>query len=183
MSVTQAEKITGDDLDTAWQLYANAFADLVPVAAFSHLMEEDAFGDLCADPRITKFRAYDDLTGDLIGMSALTYHLNAVPLISPGYFAAHWPEHYSRRAIYWCSFVCASPGNGHAFAALAVAMRDVIRAENGIVGVDYCSYNEDARKMPEVMHTLLSGGEPGTRRARVDTQAVWMLRFDGEPVL
>jgi hypothetical protein len=94
-------------VEEAWSLYVQLFTEVDELAAQRHLMTYDEFAEVYHDPRVLKFYEFD--RGSLIGMSVLTQHLDAWPLISPRFFARRWPAHYSRQAIWYVGFVGVLP--------------------------------------------------------------------------
>lgn len=61
-------------------------------------------------------------------------------------------------------------------------MHETVSRHDGLAVMDYCDYNVDQRRLPQITDRLLGGSDPGTRSARVDAQHTWVLRFDGQPV-
>ena len=144
-------------------------------------MSEVEFEEIASDERIYKLRVFDD--GDLVGLSTFTNVLEAWPLIEPAYFAHHWPEHYQRGAIWYIGFVGARSGQAHAYRRMVTAMHEVVNRNDGLAVMDYCDYNVDHRRLPQITDRLLAAADPGTRSGQVDAQRTFVLRFDGRPVL
>ncbi|GAA2369479.1 hypothetical protein [Dactylosporangium salmoneum] len=161
MSVKIADQVDGEHRETAWTLYSEAFAELNALAVQRHLMYRHEFDDVMADPRIAKYLCLDD--GDTIrGMSIYTNDLDAVPLISPPYFARRWPQHYAERRIWYCGFVAtqADARAAAAFGELVTAMYHAAATQGGLIALDFCSRTDEVRHMSRV------AAPPLRRRAR-----------------
>lgn len=125
--------------------YLAAFAHLRTEAAARHVLEEGEFTADMADPRIVKYTAWHSPT-EPVAMATLTNELDAVPWISPDFFAARWPEHAARSAIYYLGFALAVPGRGQ-FKLLYRLLEEIARpiaAERGVLAYDVCTVNERA---------------------------------------
>ena len=60
------------------------------------------------DQRIDKYVAWEG-DGEPIGIITVTRHLDAVPWISPEYYADRYPEQWARNAVYYLGFTLAHP--------------------------------------------------------------------------
>lgn len=164
---------------SAWEMYADAFADVDTLAAQRHLMYPDEFRSVMTDIRVRKYVA---LRGsEMVGMSVMTNDLAAWPLVSPRYFARRWPEHYARRAIFYIGFICAV-GNGLLYRDLITAMYPPVIEADGIAVMDFCAHNIDTHRMPQRTHALLRRVNPAAQSGAIDAQTFWAVRFDGQPV-
>lgn len=188
MPVVQDNNLSPEETEAAWQLYANAMKVLTKRAAQRHLLNEIEFGEIAADKRIIKIRVHDD-DGTLVGLSTFTNVLEAVPLIEPAYFAHNWPDFYRRGAIWYVGFVCARGGRqAHAYRDMIMAMYALVKPNDhtdGIVAMDYCNFNVDARQIPQITEKLLRSASPAgenVRSGEVDAQRTYVVRFDGHPV-
>lgn len=177
MSITQHRSDTIPALDEAWTLYASVFAEVNQLAAQRHLMTADEFAGVYHHRQVRKFYVHD--AGELAGMSVLTQHLDAWPLISPAYFARRWPEHYQRHAIWYVGFVGVAPHHPHAFRELVGDMYAHIIGNDGIAVMDFCVYNMTRRRLPEITLKLLSTINPATTLETADAQEFVVYRFDG----
>jgi hypothetical protein len=182
MDVKVVDKVGADLLDEAWTLYFDAFEELNTLAVQRHLMWRWEFDDVMADARIRKYLALDD-TGRLVGLSAYTNDLHAVPLISPAYFRRHYPAEYAAGQVWYCEFVAVTRSgkdqpDGGAFAALVEAMwRD---ANGGIIALDMCRINADVRGMSRVVPLMLHRLAGEVRTERADEQSYWIYEFPGD---
>ena len=159
-------------------LYNNAFADLSELAVQQHLMTDDEFTEMARDPSLSKYLA---LGGDLtmLGMSVLTNRLAAWSLVAPAFFRRRWPTEYAENRIFYVGFVCTRrDAPNHVFRDLIERMYQDVIAVNGIAVMDFCTYMT-MRRIPGITHRILSGINPATTSARIDTQEFWAYRFDG----
>jgi hypothetical protein len=165
------------DLDAARTLYSDLFTGINTLAAQRHLMTDAEFAEVFYDPRILKFYVHDD-AGDLAGMSVLTQDLTAWPLISPPYFARHWPEHHERQAIWYVGFVGVRPTHPHGFRELVNGMYPYVKANRGIAIMDFCSLNTDRKRLPAITLKLLTWMNPTAGMQSIDSQNFVLYHFD-----
>ena len=177
MQVDVMTAVPAARLDELWDLYHETFAPLAVLAVQRHLMHRAEFDDLMADERVTKYVAAEGDT--VVGLATMTPHLDAVPLISPQYFAHHFPAEYERGQIFYCVFIGVRGGGAGqgVFVALQERMYDDVRPAGGRVVLDISTFNETERKLPWVVENIL-GGIAGTCVAtRLDSQSFWMYEF------
>ena len=91
-------------------LYRPAFEPLKVRSAARQVLTRGEFLEQMRDERVDKYVAWEN-GSEPIGMITLTRHLESVPWISPDYFAARYPEHWARNAIYYIGFILAHPRN------------------------------------------------------------------------
>ena len=179
MLIKVIDRITDEDLLQAlWTMYQDAFEELNTLAVQRHLMYRSEFDEVMRDTRVSKYLALRD-NGTLCGVATYTNDLDAVPLISPQYFERHWPEHYAAGKIWYIGFVAVNPedqGN-EAFASLVEEMYLVASSQNGLVGLDICTYNDDARRMSRVFRLMVSRLAENMRFNRIDQQSYWLYEF------
>jgi hypothetical protein len=177
MPVIDARTVPPDQLEEAWTLYAKRFTPLAERAAQRHLLDREEFDQICADKRVTKFRAYDG-AGRLIGLSTLTNDLDSMQdVISVPFFARRWPDEYREGRIWYVGFVCAAQSNeGRAFAELLLAMNEVRMTNDGISFQDYCTRN--ALLPTRAIEALARAGHRMMTEV-VDQQSYYLLRPAG----
>lgn len=180
MTITEQRRtpVNHPDLDQTWELYSSIFAEIDTLAVQRHLMTYAEFADVYKNPDVLKFYAYGD-AGELVGMSVLTQHLPAWPLISPRYFQRHWPEHFARQAIWYVGFVGCLPNQSHGFRTLIADMYPHVIGNDGVAVMDFCTYNILERRLPEVTLKLLNRLNPAAGMQTADTQSFILYRFDG----
>jgi hypothetical protein len=168
-------------LESAWQLYVDAFRELNTLAVQRHLMYRSEFDEVMSDQRVQKYLCLDD-AGTLCGVSTYTNDLDAVPLISPEYFERHWPDHYAAHKIWYIGFVAVHPQaqGRHVFTQLVEEMYVIPEAQNGLVGIDICSYNDHARNMSHIFRSMVERLASHVRFQRIDQQSYWLWEFPSE---
>ncbi len=173
MKIDVLDAVRDASADEAWKLYRAAFADLEALAVQRHLMYRSEFDEVMADERVQKYLALDN-DGTLLGLATYTNQLDAMPLISPAYFQRRWPEHYAAGRIWYCGFVAVAPtaqGSG-VFAELVKAMYRVAEAQDGVIGLDICRYNNEVHHLARAIRMLLGGVSGGRVSAQeADAQA------------
>lgn len=176
MTITQ-QPLTIPALESAWNLYADLFTDIDTLAAQRHLMTYAEFAEVYHNPDVLKFYTFGD-TGEPVGMSVLTRELSAWPLISPRFFARHFPEFYQRKSIWYVGFVGVRPRNLHAFRELVGLMYPYVACSQGIAVMDFCAFNTTSRRLPEVTLRLLGSMNPSAGMHTADAQSFVVYRFD-----
>jgi hypothetical protein len=168
----------GDFLEAAWQLYAEAFKDLNTLAVQRHLMYRSEFDEVMRDSRVQKYLSLRD-DGTLCGLATYTNDLHAVPLIAPEYFERHWPDHYATRRIWYIGFVAVHPEaeGSEAFAQMVEQMYLIAVTQDGLVGLDICSYNDEVRKMSRVFRVMIRRLTKEMKFTRIDQQSYWLYEF------
>jgi len=170
--------IDGDLYNAAWKLYEDAFEELNTLAVQRHMMFPNEFDEVMRDSRVSKYLALTD-DGTLVGVATYTNDLDAVPLIAPQYFERHWPEHYAARKIWYIGFVAVSPEHQgrEAFGQLVEQMYRIASTQNGLVGLDICSYNDDVRHMSRIFRLMISRTTETMKFSRIDQQSYWLYEF------
>lgn len=163
-------------------LYEEAFGPLRTRAIARQVLHPGEFQQEMTDPRIQKHvaRAPD---GEPLGLTTLTCHLETVPWISPEYFAARFPQHAERDAIYYAGFTLVAPGarQGAAFHVMIESVVRILAAERAAVGWDICSYNNSHFSFADALRTAI--GEQATVDIAVeDSQTYYTARFIGDGV-
>lgn len=178
MVVKIVERVDGDTLEDLWKLYYDAFKKLNTQAVQRHMYHRDEFDEVMANPDIQKHLCYDD-SGSLLGVSAYTNVLTAVPLLSPEYFERHWPEHYAANKIWYIVFVAVHPDaqTSPAFVEMVEQMYLIASAENGLVGLDICNFNDTVHRMSRVFRVMIKRWHPTMRFERIDQQSYWLYQF------
>ncbi|WP_432982913.1 hypothetical protein [Dactylosporangium sp. CA-233914] len=178
MAVKIADQLDSEHRETAWTLYSAAFAELNALAVQRHLMYRHEFDDVMDDPRVSKYLYLDD-DGTIRGLSTYTNDLDAVPLISPPYFARRWPLHYAERRIWYCGFVAAQADAraATAFGELVTAMYHTAATQNGLIALDFCARTDEVRHMARVVRLMLHRLSGDVHAQRIDEQQYWLYEF------
>jgi hypothetical protein len=167
--------------DAAWRFYRDAFAPLAVQAVQRHVLHEKEFDELLGDARIDKYLAVRD--GQVVGMSAMTADLDAVHLISPEYFAHHFPDLYAQRRILYCLFVGvhADPQAGK---GVFVGLQEAMYARQvgpvaGVCVLDISTWNEQERRLPWTIESIMTKVAGAASVRRLDSQSYWLYEFSG----
>lgn len=176
--IEQHRSLTGDLLNSAWELYYTAFEEIDTLAVQRHMMTWEEFSEVAYDKRVGKYVATAD--GEVIGLSTLTNDLEAWPLISPRYFERHYSADYEARRIWYVGFVCARRGprpSPTLFADLIAAMYPFVIESGGFAVMDYCSFNVTPLQLPEHANDILKQVNPTTRMREIDSQRFYTYSF------
>jgi hypothetical protein len=180
MLIKVIDQITDEEmLEAAWGLYLEAFEELNSLAVQRHLMYRSEFEEVMRDTRVDKYLALEG-DGTLVGLSCYTNNLHAIPLIAPQYFERHYPEQYHAKKIWYIVFVAVKPeAQGRdAFAQMSEQMYLVAATQNGLVGLDVCSYNDDVRHMSRVFRLLIGRlCNFNMTFKQIDQQSFWLYNF------
>jgi GNAT superfamily N-acetyltransferase len=171
MAVQVKDVVTGDLSEQAWKLYLQAFDPLRETAVQRHVMHDDEFDAVMADARVDKYLIFDG-DGELRGLGTLTNHMRAMPLVSPEYFEARWPERSAAGGVYYIGFVAVHPdshGSG-IFSELVKAMTGVVCAVDGIAILDVCRHNLTKLHLPRMISILARSWAPEVEMVDLDAQ-------------
>jgi hypothetical protein len=182
------DQVSGELLERAWRLYDEAFRDLNAMTVQRHLMTPAEFDAVMADRRVDKYLALSD-DGELLGLAPYTNDLDAVVLISPAYFARRWPQHFERRAVWYCEFVAVPGHQKGVFVDLITELYRRAEEMRGVIGLDVCRFNVEAFHLDRAIAIWLntiSGGR--VRVENADSQNYYIYETapgdtaGGEPV-
>lgn len=163
-----------------WALYEAAFAPLATRAAARQLLTRDEFIEEMADARVVKYVAYDD-ADEAVGLMTLTSDLATVPWVSPQYYAARYPEHAARDAIFYMGFTLVKPIRARN--AAWVAMSDTAMAEivkhDAVVVYDICKFNVDRLRFDKAIERVMA--PYGWFAEKIDVQSYYAAVFTAAP--
>lgn len=167
--------LDGDELELFWGLYERAFGPLRTKAAARHVLTRAEFVSEMTDPRVEKHVARD-ADGSALGLTTLTSDLSTVPWISPEYFAARFPEHAARGAIYYLGFtvVDVAVRGGTVFSDMIRSCMTEAVAAGGVCGYDVCAYNDEVLRMDAMFTRTMAGHFPITHH-RLDHQTYYAV--------
>lgn len=162
-----------------YRLYMEACEPLRTRAVARQVLTEGEFVAEMRDPRVDKYVAWDR-SGCAVGLSTLTRDLSTVPWISPEYFAARYPEHSARGAVYYLGVTLVDPAQQRSglFTAMVETMTRRMVAERAICGYDICAYNNAALRFADNIEDLLHRLAQ-VAVERLDTQAYYCATFSG----
>lgn len=175
--VSVEQVVAGSAAAGFYELYLTAFGPMRTRAAARHVLREDEFTADLLDPRVEKHVAWD-ADGAPVGLTTLTNDLSAVPWISPEFFAAQYPEHSARGAVYYLGFTLVDPR-----ARGALVFRDMMGqvlerlvSERAVVACDIAAYNNTTHSFDANLVSMLTA----TAEVNVevlDTQTYYAAEF------
>lgn len=174
MDRVPARSILADDL---WDMYSCTFDEINKLAAQRHMMFRSEFDEMIDDPRIDKYIAREP--EGVLGFGVQTRELDAWHLISPQFFAHHWPRLYAEQRIWYVGFVgVASAAQGSTlFRDLIVEMSRPVVEAHGMNVMDSCTYNVAVRRLPLAVQAILRRAYGSTRAHLLDSQQFWGYTF------
>ncbi len=133
-----------------YDLYKAAFEPLRTKAIARQVLHRDEFFAEMTDDRIWKILVRDH-DGAPVGLTILTYDLATVPWISPEYFAARYPTHAARNAIFYLGFTLVTPRQRRTrvFEDMLIEVLERVARANAICGYDICAYNNEALRFAD----------------------------------
>ncbi len=151
-----------------YALYLETFGELAIRAVNRHLLRREEFMSVMVDPRIDKIVIENDETHELIAMCTLTNNLETVDWVSPDYFAHHYPDHWSRGAVYYLGFslVASRRRRAQLFTELIAHVTRTLVAKDAMCSYDICMFNNEAIGLGEAVNAIV------TSTAMVDVRAV-----------
>lgn len=191
MMVTAIGNLQGAIVKRLYEEYRKAFAEVARNSVQRHMLWEDEFHGICANPHIQKYLVFNG-EGKAVGMGAYTNNHLHHPLISGDYFAHHFNELHMANRIWYCIFVFVTPEYhaSSAFYSLVKAMYETAADTDSMIVIDYSRFNsmsgfKDAytRGYPlaRTVATMLSRLSGGVQARILDEQSYWAYTFnDGE---
>jgi hypothetical protein len=172
------EKAVGGDVaERFWELYLEAFEPLRTRAAARHVLRREEFDEEMADPRVTKLLAHDD-RGEAVGLTMLATDLAAVPWVSPEFFAARFPEHAARGAVWYIGFTLAHPGrrSTRTFMDMIDALVAHLAENRVVCAYDVSRFNDDSLRFADHLRRHLERNQDVTVET-VDRQTYYATTF------
>lgn len=175
--VTFETTLTGETADRFWTLYLDAFEPLRTRAAARHVLHREEFDQEMADHRVTKLLAHDD-QGEAVGLTTLATDLAAVPWISPEFFAARYPEHAARGAVWYIGFTLAHPDqrSTRTFMDMIDALVTHLAAHHVVCAYDVSRFNDDSLRFADNLRRHLERTQHVTVET-VDQQTYYATTF------
>jgi hypothetical protein len=179
--VTVAQDVDGATVEALWELYRTAFDGMQHRAAARQLLTRDEFSHEVVDRRVSKYLVRDD-GGAIWGLVTLTNDLTTVPWISPEFYAARYPEHAARQAVYYGPLAMVHPRarGSRAFRQLVEAFGRDVAADDGVLAVDMCRFNVDVVELHDTLTEVLTDVWGAADCVRLDTQVY--LGWERPPV-
>ena len=180
MNLVTKTVVEGSEAGACWSFYDRAFEGLRSRAAQRHAQTQSEFDDQMGDERVSKHIVFDvQNVGKPVGMTTLTNDLSAVPLISPEFYQARWPQFYAAQQIWYVGFLAVDPdyfGTG-VLAQMINSICAVIPQQGGVIAADICQFNQDALMLPETFGRLAGTFNRRVEKQRLDTQVYWGYEF------
>ncbi|MEG3614022.1 hypothetical protein [Isoptericola haloaureus] len=175
--VTVETVVDGELAERFWGLYREAFEPLRTRAAARHVLHRHEFDEEMADPRVLKLLAHDE-SGEAVGLTTLATDLAAVPWVSPEFFAARYPEHAARDAVWYIGFTLAHPGRRSTRTFMDMIDVLVARlAEHHVVcAYDVSRFNDDGLRFADNLRRHLERTRDVTVET-VDRQTYYATTF------
>lgn len=160
-------------------LYVETFAPMATLAVARQVLHRAEFVEEMVDPRVMKYVARDP-AGEVVGLTTLTRDLETVPWISPDYFAARYPEHTARDAVFYLGFTLVAPQHRrtHVFQSMIEEVVVEVLDARGVCGWDVCAYNEQVLGFSTMIGALLHAHADCTVQ-QVDSQAYSVVEMHG----
>ena len=170
-TITRVDDVTARRF---YALYLETFGELAIRAVNRHLLRREEFMAVMVDPRIDKIVIQDDASGELIAMCTLTNDLETVDWVSPEYFAHHYPDHWSRGAVYYLGFslVASRRRRTQLFSELITHVTRVVEADKAMCAWDICMFNNETIGLDQAVEAIVNRTASFDIRA-VDTQTYY----------
>lgn len=178
-SVTAETTVDDASAQMFYDLYLAAFAPMRARAAARNVLHRDEFFAEMVDPRVSKYVAWA-AAGQPVGLTTLTNDLHSVPWVSPEYFAAQYPEHTARNAVYYLGFTLVHPDarRGTTFTDMIGHVLARLVTDRAVVGCDICAFNNTEHSFDQNIITMLTASAEVTVEV-LDTQTYYSAVFDG----
>ncbi|MFC8799261.1 hypothetical protein ACFT2C_16120 [Promicromonospora sp. NPDC057138] len=175
--ITFEATVTGHVAERFWNLYLEAFEPLRTRAAARHVLHREEFDDEMGDPRVTKLLARDE-QGEAVGLTTLATDLAAVPWVSPEYYAARYPEHAARGAVWYIGFTLAHPGRRptRTFMDMIDALVAHLARHRVVCAYDVSRFNDDSLRFADNLRRHLERTQDVTVET-VDQQTYYATTF------
>lgn len=179
--ITVEDTLDAGTTEEFYGLYAAAFGPLRDHAAARQVLTHEEFAEIMTDARVAKYIAWDE-DWQPLGITTISNDLDTVAWISPEFYAARYPEHFARRALYYIGFALAHPGKRRQ--GVFLTMLDAILArfarESAVCLYDICEHNNEAMNFADVVRMRGEHVTDVTVR-ELDAQTYYGARFHGSP--
>lgn len=166
--------VSGELRERAWDAYCDAFAELRTAAIQRHVMTRGEFDAVMADDRVQVLMAQHD-GGRIAGIATLANDLEAMPLVSPDFFRARWPEHYAAGRCWYIGLVGVRPSEqgGGAFQLIVGSVAATLGPRGGVLVLDVPQRNVDAFHVPKAVKRIADAVVKDVTIEMVDAQSYW----------
>ncbi len=131
-----------------------------------------------SDLRIVKYTVWRS-EDEPVALATVTNDLEAVTWVSPDFFAARYPEHAARGAIYYLGMAMVAPQRGQ-FRLLERVVRQLAAAcvaSRGVLAYDVCAFNDSTVQFRAPGRGCAAADRTGQVDV-ADTQTYYEARFD-----
>jgi hypothetical protein len=166
--------VTGELRERAWEAYSDAFDELRAAAIQRHMMTRSEFDDVMADDRVQVYLA-EQADGAIVGIATLANDLAAMPLVSPDFFQARWPEHYAAGRCWYVGFVGVRPSahGAGAFQLIVGTAATTLAQTGGVLVLDVPKRNIESFHVPHAVKRIADTLVSGVTCEMVDAQTYW----------
>jgi hypothetical protein len=178
LKITIERALSAADIDIFYTVYVAAFGPLRTNAAARHLLTADEFADEMTDERIEKYVARGE-DGEPVALTTLTTDFTAVPWISPDYYAARYPDHFARGALFYLGYTLVHPEHERrgVFARIAARIVRRLSEARAVCAFDVCGYNDDVHGIGKSIAALSRSLDMSMDT--IDVQTYYAATFNG----
>jgi hypothetical protein len=166
--------VTGELRERAWDAYSSAFDELRTAAIQRHMMTRAEFDEVMADDRVQVYLA-EQRDGVIAGIATLANDLAAMPLVSPDFFRARWPEHYEAGRCWYIGLVGVRPSaqGAGAFQLIVGTVAATVGPPGGVLVLDVPQRNIESFHVPHAVKRIADTVVSGATCEMVDAQTYW----------
>ena len=138
-------------------IYRDAFSSIERQSPARQALTEDEFLAAMADQSVLKLVGCDH-QGEVCAMAIMATDLSVVPWISVPYFAARFPEHHSRSAIYYihAAFVRPRSQGGPWARLLFEELAAMMSEDRAVAAFDCSSHTVETTRLPDMFARVSS---------------------------
>jgi hypothetical protein len=179
-TISRELSIIGERAEMLWRVYEQSFAPLAALAMQQHVWTREEILAELANSSIVKFVGWQD--GEPVGLCMVTSELDAVPMISPEFLRARYPEQASRDAVFYgiVIFVRVGYRGRTLFARLGTHAGQEAASRSGVIIFDVCSFNRANGAVDENLRRLAQAF-PNSSMDLIDQQS-WFAIEVPEPL-
>jgi hypothetical protein len=172
MLITMETKLDDATTEQFLAVYREAFAPLEDKAAARQSLTDEEFREEMGEESVLKFVAWDE-KGRAAALAFVATDLSVVPWISIPYFAARFPDEFSRGAVYYFGALLVRSDRRGSTASMQLLkeLTRFVSLNRGVAAFDCCQYNEETIRLPE----LVAAG--GRQLCEIDTRALDAQRY------
>ena len=166
--------VEGELRERVWDAYCDAFEELRSAAIQRHVMTRAEFDEVMADERVAVYLA-ERPDGVIAGVATLANDLTSMPLVSPEFFAARWPEHYAAGRCWYIGFVGVRPSEqgGGAFQLIVATVAATLGPRGGVLVLDVPQRNMEGFHVPRAVKRIADAVVADVEYEMVDAQGYW----------